>query len=317
MSTNDEAASGRAPGEPENDSVYDFLYQDVRRVGSYLAQFDAAGHLTAITQSESIAKGAKRSWKATIGGTLPPQLGAPTAEIGVERGPAEGGSESSERAYDPLWTNATTLLDYLAERNLIERDIGRARIGQFVLAAGRLQILDVTLLRNVWEKPSVGHFIRAGIAETTQQNQVSRQVRRHLERHGGSQPTQAPSEADLMLDLVSVLPHSIQATVLGDDYSAWCNLSEENLVGHASDLVLKHGVVVPGRWFVLGVLDALAGDVMIDPGDTDTAQALAGNQIGAFAAMIAALARQFIGRPLNAYGMTPLLIFREVARGDE
>src|SRR5687768_8772008 len=126
MSTNDETASGKARDAQENDSVYDFLYQDVRRVGSYLAQFDVSGHLTAITQSDTINKGSKRSWKATVGGSIP---GLPGAEVGVERGPSEAGSESSERAYDPLWANARALLDYLSERDVIERDIDRASIG--------------------------------------------------------------------------------------------------------------------------------------------------------------------------------------------
>ena len=33
-------ASGAVPGEPESDSVFDFLYYDAPRVGSFLAQFD-------------------------------------------------------------------------------------------------------------------------------------------------------------------------------------------------------------------------------------------------------------------------------------
>jgi hypothetical protein len=45
------AVSGEVLDEPQNDSVYDFLYQDVRRVGSFLDQFDVAGHLQQIVQS--------------------------------------------------------------------------------------------------------------------------------------------------------------------------------------------------------------------------------------------------------------------------
>ena len=107
--------SEEAQDEPESDSVYDFLYHDIRRVGSYLAQFDDAGHLQSVIESRTARQGVRRGWKATLGiGDLVPGLpGGPEASL--ERGPLEAGSETSERVYEPLWTNARTLLDYLDE----------------------------------------------------------------------------------------------------------------------------------------------------------------------------------------------------------
>src|SRR5262245_33318773 len=159
MSKNDDRASAEGHDEPANDSVYDFLYHDARRVGSFLAQFDDAGHLQQITQSDAVTKGSKRGWRVGLGGGMSP---VGNAEASLELGPQQSGSETSERVYDPLWTNARTLLDYLSERDLIERDIHNARIGQFVLASGALTIIDLPMLKGAWDKKTVGQFARAG-----------------------------------------------------------------------------------------------------------------------------------------------------------
>ncbi len=88
------------------------------------------------------------------------ELGGGVAELGsakvvARRSPGEGGGEASERIYDPLWTNARVLLDYLAERDMIQRDIWEARMGQFVLAKGSIVVLDLGMLKNVWVKPTI------------------------------------------------------------------------------------------------------------------------------------------------------------------
>jgi hypothetical protein len=159
-SESEKIASDVEREEHESDSVFDFLYHDVRRVGSFLAQFDDAGHLQGLTQSETVSKRLKRGWRFALGGGIP-DAGA-TGEASIERGPAEGGSETSERVYDPLWTNARTFLDYLAERDMIQRDIHKGRIGQFVLAKGNLLVVDVTMLKNAWEKPTMKKKMLAG-----------------------------------------------------------------------------------------------------------------------------------------------------------
>jgi hypothetical protein len=87
----------------QSDSVYDFLYYDARRIGSFLAQFDDSGHLQQVRQSDTARKGNKRGFKITAG------AGAPlvgTGNVGFETQPYDTGSESSERIYDPLWSNA-------------------------------------------------------------------------------------------------------------------------------------------------------------------------------------------------------------------
>jgi hypothetical protein len=302
--------SEKEQGEQERDSVFDFLYHDARRVGSFLAQFDDAGHLQQITQSESRTKGLKRGWKFALGGGMG-EFGS--GEASVERGPGEGGSEASERVYDPLWANARTLLDYLFERNMIQRDIWEARLGQFVLVEGRLVILDVAMLKGAWDKPAIRKIVTkdAGV-----EHDLNRHLRRKQAAVGGEKPV---SEVEVFMDLLGILPHSLQAHILGDKFTAWCSLATESLVGLSSDLVLKHGTLISGDWHVLGVLDAQPergpeSDKPMKLTPLEEAVAgLAGTLVGTLVARLSPVTRRMLGRPYGAHGLTPLLIFREVS----
>ena len=86
--------SREAHAEPPNDSVYDFLYHDARRVGSFLAQFDDAGHLQQVTQGDTAAKGRRASYKLEVTGDLGHAMGLPQGGVSFRRNPAEAGSRS-------------------------------------------------------------------------------------------------------------------------------------------------------------------------------------------------------------------------------
>jgi hypothetical protein len=307
MSESGPTASDEARDGQENDSVLDFLYHDARRVGSFLAQFDPSGHLQQIRDSESVAKGAKRGWKFGLGGAVTEGLGK--GEISYERSPLQGGTEASERVYDPLWSNARELLDYLEDRKLIQRDLPNAKMGQFVLVKGMLLVLDLAMIKGAWEKSSVKKLISGGLEAE----------RKKLKGKPSAVPP-GMSDMQLVIDLLGILPHTLQATVLDDEFRVWCCLSEASLVGLSSDIILKHGSYIPGEWSLLGVLDAYP-DVRPDPvaGQAPTQSidemvaVLAGTVVGTVAAQMAPAAREILGRPRIAYGVTPLLIFREVS----
>jgi len=57
--------------------------------------------------------------------------------------------------YDPFWTNALTFLDFLEVRELITRDISKARIGKIVELTGKLTVLDFSLMKSAWDVPSI------------------------------------------------------------------------------------------------------------------------------------------------------------------
>ena len=262
----DQKASEKEQDDQEKDSVFDFLYNDTRRVASFLAQFDDSGYLEKVVQKDAVTKGRKRGFKWSVGGgaTLAGTGGQGT--VALERSPSDEGSESLERSYDPLWTNARTLLDFLSERNLIQRDLMLARLGQFVLVSGSLVVLDLPLIKNAWGKSTVQKLIRAG-ADQELRATMSRQQRRAAGKNAAPETLDG---ANLLIDLMSILPHSLQGRIFTDIGVVWCNLIDNFVVGQSNDLVLKHGSLIPGQWSVLGILDAFPDNLSVPNEDGKT-----------------------------------------------
>jgi hypothetical protein len=214
-----------------------------------------------------------------------------------------------------LWTNARTFLDHLAERDMLERDLSAARIGQFVLASGQLAILDLPMLRQLWELPIVRASVRSG-ARLAQGPEVDQRNRTERRRENRQQPqkretTIEEDPAEFMLQAIKYLPHAIQAMLTTNNSLAiWCNISEESLVGSSAVLMLKHGAIISGTWNIVGILDALPED---GASDTSVAAALGNTPLAQAAQSLAPIVRHMMGRPPQAYGLTPLLIFRDIS----
>lgn len=308
MSKSEPKASREGRGELEHDSVFDFLYHDSRRIASFLSQFDDNGLLTGLTKGESVGKSAKRAKKIGFGGDVA-LLGGGKVEF--ELGPSEGGSESLERVYDPFWANARLFLDVLTDRGMVNRDLSSAPIGQFVLVKGWLSVLDIVMFKEAWKLPSLQRMIRSGMGPTKPNaNMTSAQKAAAKEER---------DQAEMILDLVQIMPHAVHASLLSSDGQGqmlWCSLREEYMVTPASELVLMHGVQLPGEWAILGVMSAHADFAGIEqvnvPADTAPV-GLMNSMVGQASNAIAPLVRLALGRPGAASGVTPLLIFREVA----
>ena len=147
-----------ASAPPERSSVYDFLYHDPHRIASFLAQFTQHGHLESLSRSESTA--AATTNKSVVTG----RAGVPTlGSVGRSGERAASGSvtEALTTTYDPLWANALALLDHLSQHGLIRRDVTRASIGQFVLAQGELDILNLGTLRAAWAENPITPLLTA------------------------------------------------------------------------------------------------------------------------------------------------------------
>lgn len=297
-------ASEAGQGGAEIDSVYDFLYHDSRRVGSFLAQFDDSGLLTGLTQREGVTKGAKRGYKFGVGANLPIVGGG---NFDIERGPGETGSESAERAYDPFWANAREFLDAASSRGMISRDITATGIGRLVLITGRLVIFDMETLQPAWALPS----IRAKAMEGEQQPVAPL----HKQKGQAGQRRKPVSDTEIALELLPHMQHSGQIRVLGDGFTAWSSVKREYLSSSLGDLVLHHGACLSGSWSIVGLLDAVPDEHTpeLSLEDQINLGVFGDNGITQIAYSLQPLTRTLLGRPNNAYGVTPLLIFREIA----
>jgi hypothetical protein len=114
--------------------------------------------------------------------------------------------------------------------------------------------------------------------------------------------------------MVEHLPHAVQCifTSLSNQF-VWALLRDEYIAGSSSDLALRYGMAIDGEWSLLGIVDALPADQGTSQTfDPSVLAAIAGNAIAGEIAKVARIARA-MGRPWNAFGLTPLLIFREVS----
>jgi hypothetical protein len=244
--------------------------------------------------------------------------------------------DAAERTYDPLWRNGLILRDWLEEADLINRDITKTSIGQFVIVSGDLSVLNAAIMRDTWVSPTLRAL---GIKQTVEKAQAKFEAEnpannavsisdkagpKSLERARAEAARTARKKqlalaleaakiiAEINFDNLKYFPHSINCVITGNGFSVWSPLREEGITGAASDISLMHGSEVPGTWNLLGVLDALPSPIpapeIVLPSDTPTHFA---PNIKNFANM----GRTVLGRSPEAYGMTALLLFREVTSG--
>lgn len=295
-----------------DDSVYDFLYIDSRRIALFISQFSQYGHLTSLTRS--------RTESATASGGLDVKLAK------INSGEAE--STTLERQFDAQWVAPLTFLDQANQRGMIVKQIASARMGQLVLARGDLEVRDLTIIKRAFALPAMqAHLSSAG---TRQRPHQSRAERRREQREKPETSGKEFSPEEFGLQFLAELPHALHATLNDGRSRIWCSLREDALLVSVSDLFLKHGVKISGQWNMLGILDALpdAGrdttsedaeaefqkaQAAMPQGDVATLVTLVTQGFGGFIDGIAPLARIFLGRHSDAFGMTPLLIFREIS----
>lgn len=303
-----EVVGSEPPSEAlASNSVYDFLYHDARRIGSFLSQFEAHGLPSSVKATSGAGRGTNTKTAFSGSGKIPVII---QGSVGHETTTSDEIKDSIERTFDPLWMNARSLLDYLQSQDLIQRDIWAARIGQFALVQGTMIFLDMGLLRNSWDKPSVKKKFIDGFAEPNPA--ANRNERRRNRQRSNEDP-----EGQFVYDVISSFPHPIQSYIVGENFTVWITLAEASLAYTSSDLVLKHGALVPGVWSMLGIVDAFP-DVQHEPTEEnpsvdDVVAGLVSPSVGNLAATMAPVARSMIGRPRTAFGMTPLMIFREVS----
>lgn len=284
-----------APVQEKADSVYDFLYFDLPRIQIFNSQFDQYGHLTELTRSVQTTD--------TVGGTL---------DVKVVKSDTSASQQTGvSKKYEAQFVAPLSFLDHA--KGLIVRDINKAGIGQFVLATGSLRILDLMMLKEAWELTSVKKLVLHGAQVASQNNNPnqSRQERRANQRRSENVDA-ASAGVNFMFDMLRIMPHGFQGQLDAGTSQIWSPMRAEGFITPPRDLLLNHGIDVSGLWNIVGILDAtpthdgqlLAAPAAPGPDSTSL--------VGNVALSIQPMARQILGRPKGAYGVTPLLIFREV-----
>lgn len=275
------SSSTMGPDGSREASVFDFLYHDPQRINSFLAQFDDNGHLTQVVQ-----KAGKKVGNANAG-QVTGRVGVPLVAGGdanLSTSTTESAEREGQRTYDPIWANALLLLEYLNDQGYINRHLPNANMGQFVLVKGDLWVLDLGLMKEIFGQQAFQGFLAS-----------SAQL-----------PVDQQAMISMLIPLVSVIPHVTQAVLVSPSGMTWSSLNPAGLTMPVPDLMMKHGFSIAGKWNVLGVLDATP-DKKAPPTPPN---------LGPYVAALLGLApavRPMMGRPADAFGITPLLIFREVS----
>ncbi|WP_443024817.1 DUF6414 family protein [Sphingomonas sp. Leaf22] len=294
----------------EEISVLDFLYHDSRRIGSFLSQFEGDGFLQQLTRNKSGTRGSKNNSKKQ-GGI---NIGFGSGKIDADKEASLSIAEGYTRVFDPYWANAREFLNFVIEKNILKNDISLSSIGQFVKVNGYLSVSDLGMIKNAWKVNSIQKKIMGGAAPEKSAAHMTAAEKAAFKR----EEKESQENSELLLDMLQMLPHSINASLITDEEDlpslVWGALREEYLTMPASEIVLAHGSRLPGIWSIVGILTALPEWVVPDLNKTLNGEiGVLNSMVGQVSEQLAPIVRFALGRPVGAFAITPLLIFREVA----
>jgi hypothetical protein len=116
-----------------------------------------------------------------------------------------------------------------------------------------------------------------------------------------------PEVVGSITEALKAMPHVIHAHFLTGEGLLWSSLQTANLTIPTTDLTLKYGGTISGVWKILYILDAWP-----DSGEAPDVSIWSGGQmIDGILAAVHGL-RTMMGRPSGWFGITPLMIFRDV-----
>lgn len=271
------------------DSVFDFLYVDHVRIGAFLAQLSALGHVESTTVEDEVT----RHTEGKTGLTANVMVAGGSGEVGAGY---QAGTKKSA-TYNPLWFHARHFLDEVDERKWLMWGIEGAALGTLVLVSGSLEIRDLRLMQGLWQPLLRG--------------QLSPPENRSQERIRGSRGKSAEDKSSQMKaigDFVAKMPHAVQATLRTSGATIWFTLDPDRMTVSPENIALKHGFRLTGNWTALGVLDALPDASTIESDAQFTPEPSISAGVGALSAML----RMTLGRGAEEHGITPLLVFRKV-----
>ncbi|ECD4561003.1 hypothetical protein E1A17_24570 [Salmonella enterica subsp. enterica serovar Newport] len=276
---------------PKKDSLYDFLYLDEVRVKSLIAQLNDSGVLNSLTETSTTDSGSVKNAK----------IGFST--IALAQGNYQSSSSiqnKSEKNHDTRWTHPLILLDLLQQEDFTSRGLKDATLGKCVLISGSIRFYDMDYVshalpviadycKNLWNVPAKN---KKRIDDAP------------MPGFGGHTIGQAKN-------ILGFLPKSLQINFTDTESNKiWMSINKDFMGINIDDILLKYGHHIPGKWHVIGIIDALP-DILQPPSEEEI---IAEDDIRSFIIEISTTIRDLVGRKSDSYGLTPIMIFREVSR---
>jgi hypothetical protein len=270
--------------------LLDFLYADHERVASFLAQLYGAG---APKETERTAsKGKKTQNKGSL------KLGLAEGELAGERDWAQ----EIRSSYDPLWSNSQKLIEHVQEGGS-SAETSDLDIGQLKIFSGKLLAYDLSSITPLMNADAMEDFIANGISDDVESSGRSNKARN----------AEKKKEAAVIREFLRALPLGIGFVLVTDRFHFWFSVKREYLSLYDLDIPLKFPTHISGTWNVLGVVDALANDHV-----EGLASVISRNIDGLIPSMVINMMQLtgatagLFGRPLQAYGLSPLVVFRRI-----
>jgi hypothetical protein len=271
--------------------LLDFLYADHERVASFLAQIQHAGVLRGA--EETAGRGEKS-----------------TKEGGLNLGPLHGGLSGEQDwnrevrlTYDPLWSNSRKLIEHI-ENNATTDGTSFVGLGQLRILSGQLLAYDLSSLTSLMNSEAMDDFIAGGISDQPHMEGRSPKAKSDLKKR----------EASVIRSFLATLNLGVGFVLVTEEQHFWFSVKREFLSLHSMDIPLKYPAHISGNWRVLGLIDAMPNDHIegLQPVLAKGIDGLMPNMVVQMMQLIGVIVGLF-GRPLPAYGLSPLVVYRQVS----
>ena len=270
-------------------SVYDFLYRDTQRIDLLLAQFEGVGtpreHTRVAEESKSSSKDEQKRRSVGYSSFVPWEK--KNSEL------SRGGTRSSGSVtYDQSTINTLTLLDHLYSNSMIQRDVTKAGIGQIVLTSGILSVFDYSLFESIYKIKAFRSFFRSLMDSSYTDNPEIRKM--------------MPKEEYISLTAETARFNRSLRFYLASERHLFCgSMDKDGFAPSPESLLMDYRNYSLGEWFLLGTLDQR-------PQEEEQSKDSPPNPITGLIQIYHAYVHNALGKPEDAYALTPLMIFREV-----
>lgn len=266
------------------ESIFDFFYIDNPKIKSFYAQLNGLGALNTLKQTSQV--GDTRKLEATVG--------LPTV-TGGKMGNDHSASTASEHLYDGIPTMPREMINGLDELGFIYRDLTPDNLGSLILLQGYLSITDIEVMKGVME-PALDFMLKSMPNKTSAHKSKVKELEEQIKPMMGF-----VKNIPFALSCNLYIPNKDNTEILDE---VWMSLSRDDMPSNVHDINFKHGEKLAGKWYVLGVLDAI-------PKSLDDNQIILpeNSEMAVIKKSMSEMMKMF-GRGDEAYAITPIAIFR-------
>lgn len=295
--------------QASENSIYDFIYLDLPKIRSYMAQM-RGGINVEYTKSSGTDINDSNLFSLTAkgeGGVNVPFVATGTGGIEGTGEWANGTNNSNSRSTTQNLEDILPrdMINALIDERLVHKSLASNHLGKLVLIKGKILFLDYKQLCSV-ATPTLDFYSK--FIATEQEKKQQREDK-------------SMQKVKDLMKVIEGYPIQLQAYLqtpspIGLDNHVWMSLEQSNLNNNHFDTAFKHNICSEEDFYVLGVFDAQP-DAQVDEQMTQNigrfSEKLSGfNDINDFLLGILNAYRTIAGRPKECYGITPVAIFRQL-----